>query len=1092
MLSGITLSAPTTGFAQSFVPGAANTAAAPRPSKSTITAVPSPTNQLEPIKLFDYRDPNSQELIRFSYQPSTRKQLAEVSPSKYRTQLQGFGPQRSLGASAKKLAVDFLPEYLAFTTAMGLNQGLHLENNPVFAKNFADQNVSFVGGVSFAGFLVGARSSHSFLQVLGLAHDPQRSPLNLSLRTPYYSGGPTLELAPDAKGRMWMNMPETVKPNYFETRSVLTPRGPTKVQRIFAPLVGPMGLAAGMTVSNIIHEIYADKDMHACVLATMRDVPLVKSEEARMLVQASIDEACDRAWEAWSRKAGDWTPDILSMGAASLIQGYLANPAIALLYGQAKKGATAVAAKGGVKLGADAATGAVRATAVQVGRERIVPYVLQGARFFRGLTGMHPVGRFVMTTGNIWLFMEIVHPLSYFTKPWEQSRQGRDITDRINSAFYELDRAEKNKWVWAPRPNSDFCTGFELDPMGAQTPNMACYEPEQHDPAHLLKKLADRQAKWREFVLQDAYIAHKDWQSYVANYATMYGNASAFYQQVVQLINYQRFHPRAKSRPAYLYVADPFYGLYSDPENKDEASAKQAIADARAWLETYNEGVRLKSRNSNFRSLWTERTVLPDILTGLRAMDESIPVEALGASESRAVDLKKLTPAQRVDFESRLRRRLLSTAIEKLRAVLKDDAVYNDRNIRLDSPEYKRRAETNPFMAIRLRLGDPEPMAEGLAFIRQSNDDATVIEQTSKKDHPGGIGRVRTDSMADFLLASMVCGPEADPKYSDSQKIAIFRKRKMGYAEALYHRLGIGRRSLSATDAAVMNAVQEQIEEDAKTKSNLLPNPKTGATSHEWLGFSAEFRPPRIVEGIPASICQGFADNSNRDLSTYDGNSAVWTINGEKYQGLLDIIRKKARPDLVGTVVAPEDDNFVSPFTKWWDVKVNAHTEIMVAKFRASYRELLEDKYLPALTGIYPKEGFWLSALSAIGLRDHGSVKYNGRDFKLGALDSLYDEADFYLKIVGRVSGIPLVKKDRKTLEDLSAGLLLEYKNMGSLVTDLELVIAKSEIAKAQFESKRKSLETKIDELKAFVDQAQAANKVGPDAVKVNEQAFKI
>ena len=33
--------------------------------------------------------------------------------------------------------------------------------------------------------------------------------------------------------------------------------------------------------------------------------------------------------------------------------------------------------------------------------------------------------------------------------------------------------------------------------------NMNCVEPEQFDPAFLLKKVAERQAKWREFVLQD-------------------------------------------------------------------------------------------------------------------------------------------------------------------------------------------------------------------------------------------------------------------------------------------------------------------------------------------------------------------------------------------------------------------------------------------------------------------------------------------------------------------------------------------------------------------------------------------------------------
>ncbi len=1074
LLSGATLIGPACVFAQSaFVPMTEKT--------NTIVS----GRDLAPVTLFDYRDPNSQELIRFQYQPSTPAELKKFSPKKARLEMQGMGPA-PLGfkGAAKKLVVDFPAEYLAFTLAMGISESLHLENNPVFLRDFVDNNASVVGGVSFAGFLVGARSSHAFLQMLGLAYDPRRTKLHLSLQPGYVTGATGEVTLVDNKGRLFnQTIQEPIRKDHFQTRPVLSPSPPNMVQRGFAPLVGPVGLAAGMMVSNIIHEILADPNLKACAKASIVGAPKHKDVETQKVMQAKIDEACEHAWEDWavSKKAADYTPDILSMASASLIQAYFANPLIRGTYKLAGKGAKAVSALNGIQLGNDAASGALRATAVRVGREKYVPVILKGARVMTGVTGAHPLGRFVMTVGNITLFMEILHYQNLwipFKEPFERSRQGRAITDRINSVFIELERAEKNKWVWEPRPASDFCTGYEMDPMGSvMMPNMNCVEPEQFDPAFLLKKVAERQAKWREFVLQDAYLAHKNWQSYVADYATMYGNAAAFYQQIVQLVNYQRYHPRAKLRPATLYVPEPFYGLYTDPENRDAESARAAIQQAREWLETYLEGMRLRDRTGKSINR-TEREVLPQILNGLRAIDKEVPITSLGAIELSFRSLSGMTEPQRQDLERRIRERLLSEAIAKLRKVLSEDVAYNDKFVPLDSPMYKRMAETNPFMALRLRLGNPEPMAAGLAFIRESNGDKTVIEQETKGNHPGAIGNVRTDTMADYLIASMVCGPEADPRYSDEEKVKIYKDRKMSFYERTLLQLGLGRRTISANDPAVLIAVQEHIDETTRTAKSMHPNPQSGATSHEWAGFSADFRPPRIVEGIPASLCDGkFAARSDlqKDRALFDGNAVKWTVNGVQYDSLLDIVRKKVRTDLVGTALPPDDKDWVHPFQTWWSSKVDKHTEAMIVKFRASFRSILKDKYIPALT----RTG------------SDATVKYNNRDFKLGALESLYDEVDLYLKVVAKISGISTSHPNHKLFNDLSAGVLLEFKNVGSLVTDLELVEAKGEVARAQFDIKRKALQLKLEDLKKLVDETQTAGKVAADGTKIKDQAFK-
>lgn len=1037
-----------------------------------------PPEAIKPIGIFDFRDPNTSELIRFQYQPSTKEELRKFAPSKVRTISLNPPKGKGFAGAAAQLALDFPAEYLAFTMAQALNISFHLENDPMFAQNFVSQNTSPEGVISFAGFVAASRASHAMLQAFGVAYNPAKAPLNYRLETPFTRGQAIVQSSISKTGEIsFQAIGQTPgRPDYLNTNYVGRPVGPTRFQRAFAPLLGPIGLAAGMTTSNIIHELMADKNLRIC-----SSTPKGKDEEALKLAEAAKIEACDKFWEDWAigKKAADWAPDILAMGSASLIQAYIVNKGI--IGGAkwtAKQGLVAGAAKAGVTVGANQMSGRLEIQAVKAGAEKVIPWVLRGVRVANVAVGAHPVGRFAMTVGNIWVFMEIVHPITpLLKKPFEQSRQGRDITARVNAVFEELGRAEKNQWVWAPRPESEFCTGFETDIMGMPTPNTNCLVPEQHDPAFLLKKMAERQAKWREFILQDAYLAHTNWQTYVGGFGVMYANATAFYEQMIAHLNYQKFSPAAKNRPSYLFQAEPFFGLYTDPTRRSRAEGREAVMATRAWLETYLEGARLKARTSRYRMHSTEAAVLPQILTGLRALDPEVSLASLNSAEASFRNLDKMTPEQRVEFETRARERLLENAIHQLRKVLSKDIVYKDTGLQLGTPLYKTMAETNPFMAIRMRLGDPEPLLAGVAFVRGSNDDQTIIEQESKANHPGAIGRVRTNTMADFLAVSMVCGPEADPKFSDSQKIEIYKKTKLSFFERTLQNLGLGSRTINANDEQVLIAVREFTEEKTKAQKNWYHIFSQNAVATEWAGFSADFRPPRIVDGVPDSLCQNFALNSNRDLSFYDPYEAQFKIGNETYEGILDIIRKRARPEIVGTSLPPSDQNvkYDDPFDKWWKAFVDKHVTGMIAKFRASYREVLKDKYIPALT----KNG------------TGGSAEYNGRSIKLGALAALYDEANLYLLILGKTSKVTKDAVAKKAYTDLSSAILLEFKNMGELTTDLEFVEQKGEIAKAAYELKRTALDSKLTELKKFADSREKADNATADIQKINEQVFK-
>lgn len=987
----------------------------------------------------------------------------------------------------KHLAMDFPAEYAAFTLAMAFSTQIHASNTPTYARDFIDQNASVAGVASFAGFIAASRASHAVLQSFGVAYDPRRAGLDYRVQTPFRPGQVVPVSVINADGsRGFRSFEIPGRDAWEDSRVIAQPKPPTRFQRNFAPLLGPIGLSAGMVVSSAMHELMADPNLRICAKGTY--FPDKTSEKEKAEAQAKVDAACDQFWEdfALSKKAADYTPDVLAMASASLIDAYVFKKGI--IGGTkwaTKKSFGKAIEKSGVVLGKSVVTGGLEARAIRAGSEKYIPWILRGLRTgaYIGSIGTGPVGKFAMTVGNIFVFMEIVHPITpLIKKPFERSRQGNDVTKRISEVLYEIDRAEKNKWSWMPRPDSDFCnlsTGYETDALGTPTPYSTCFVPEQPAPDFLLKKMAERQAKWREFVLQDAYLSHTSWQSYVARFATMYANATAFYQQVVSHINYERFDDRAKGDQSYLFAADPFNGLYTDPsQQRDVVESIKAVAQARAWLETYLEGQRLKARNSKFRVHSTERDSLPKILTGLQALDANVSLVSLGAPEARFRNLNGMNAAQKKEFETRVRERLLSEAIRELRRVLATDIVYTDSNIPFGSPMYLRMAETNPFMAVRMRLGDPRPLSLGRGFINAANDDESVIGQDFKTNHPSGIGRARANSMTEYLMLSMVCGPEADPRFSPGQKVQIYRERKLSMFERALEMFGLGGKPISADSGDVLIAVKSHISETTGTdRSGLIPKFKDNAIITEWAGYQAEFRPPRIVDGISPEICRSFAANSNQDKSMYDPFEAKWTIGGVTYNGIVDIVTKKVRAEIVGSALPPAtvDKNWKSPFDIWWTDKVDKHVIESVAKFRADYRKILKEKYIPALT--------------QTGV---DSVKvYNGRPFKLGAFEALYDEATLYMLILGKTSKVTEDAATRKSFDTLTTSVLLEFKNVAGIIADLEFVEQKGAIASAAYEMKRKELESRLGDLQAFVEKRQGSTKATPDVLKINQQAMK-
>lgn len=1054
--------APTLAAQQTNQPAPVSTA---HGAKLVPQTVPPTTQEVD---IFSFRDPKTDELIKVKYLPTSREQLRKYAPSKVRAMMAGFPPKPGIKGLAKDFVIDFPAEFIAFTGAMLLSSSLHTNNDPASMKHFIDQNILDPAAyASFAGFLVGSRASHAFFKATGHAYDPYRSDFhyttgvmaNTDIDDPKHPGRKLkIPTALNGANSVVVGDVET-RANIANVRSTAVPGPQTRKQRLFSPLMNPMGLAVGMGFSNVIHELLADQDIRACSKA--RSTPSIPT--------AAADEICDKAWENWalSKKAADYTPDMLALGTTAIIQTYAVNRFLPW---------------------------AVEAVAVRTGAERYIPFVFKGFRVARVFGVNHPVGRFAMSIGHIAIFMEIVHPLTpWFKKPFESVRQGAALAKQIRDIRAELGRAEKNAWVWEPvKYDQSYCMvddmGNSKDMSGSIMDfEMGCTLPEQPTPGHLLKKHAERQTKWREFLLQDGFAAHKNWQDYVSRFTTMYSNATNYYEQVIRHINFQRYDERAKSNPSVLFTEQPLYGISADGQDYSVASKRKAVAAAKDWLNEY-----LKAAEQSKRRLHsTERSNLPIIHAGLLAFDPQSDIKALAPLELGFRNLDGMKPEQRADLEDRVRERMLVKSLTILREVLAKDVVYSDRHVQFllgnqVSEYYKRLSENNPFMKIRVLLGNPEPMGPGLAFIRGANDDQTVIVQDTKSDHPDGISRASTNSMSEYMLASMVCGPELDPKISNSEKeifkiVTEYQKMKVSKFESTLKELELGGRPQDATDPGVLIAVQEHLDKITGKETRIVPRWSKNSSITDWSGFRMDFRPPKIVSGIPDDFCNTLPPNANRNKVMFNIHEAQWKIGSETFNGMVDIVRRKIRTEIVGTSAPPEDKNaaWEDSFNNWWTKKVDRHIEKAVEDLRIRYKNIVRETYLPALLG--KQEGWLASYLRGLNM----PLSFVGWGVKLGALESLNAELDFYLDVLRKTT------RNAPGFDAAATNLRTEIKNMGELVSDIDFVDRKGADAKAAVEARRVAVEIRFKELVTIVENLEKTAKPSTEIKEVQLQSIK-
>jgi hypothetical protein len=761
------------------------------------------------------------------------------------------------------------------------------------------------------------------------------------------------------------------------------------VQKYFRPLVGPLALAGGSLFFGLAHEFLTDQNVWTCASGFGKKL---SAHETKMR-----NEACETAYESWAvtHKINQYLPQIASMGLVSTIQAYGINKLLtaAGVGGRPAQLVTialrtiGIASYGGVFLGPH---GWVVREAVSIG------------------------GSFIF----LYLDQKVLHPI--VAPPLERRYNGNEISDRIKELKLNLDRAEKNRWAWTPlRPSyCDYKPTAEERVFGYEEP-WECIEPVA-SPGTLVRRLGVRQKGWRDYLLKEAYIAQQNWSEYLMNFSESYQASFQFYRSILAEIAFNRYHsstPQGYER-SVLYATAPANGLRlnfpSDTDNAGIRSAFQVTLQKALAIARYELGAR---ETGKIKALTGDIDALRKIVRGLEGADLS---EESPEAERTVNIMLRLAPAldkyDRDSLEWKARETNFNEAMLTL-----------SRMAQLRRPPLGIIRDPNePFAKIKAALGSPKPMAEGMEALAILEENPQVVPPAFRLFHPQRLGVADTPNAADYLLASMVCGPGPAPDRTKERT----EQMRTDFFKASYYIPGLfnmGPVKKEKEDQMVKEVAELYGYMTANDESPTYPRGpyRNGPAAEDlikktsWKYTQLTFQPPKIINDLGVSLCDQLPDSQKYkspafNLPAFNIHDNVWKINGVEYKGFLDIVKKNVRNDVFG----PDAKDFPT----WWAKHIDPHVLGVLTGLRGQYDRIVEEKFAPAMIK---------SGENAFG------------DFKLqsGVINSLMEDARYNVDLLERLlirSQVLPTNPDPKANPEFRAKkLLIEVMRRMRLATSL-------------------------------------------------------
>ncbi len=903
----------------------------------------------------EYRDEKTKQLYRFYVEDTPEEELRKYSPKKLKAMLpsicsKGIMMDSLTHLPGERLMMDTATGVAAWVEYKSMGKALDPEQIPHFFEHLATDPS---GWVSFMMFMVANRATSDIFQRMGLILDPCQRNL-----TGWQSKEELHFVKDKATARL---IPQKVQ--YLAAT-------PTKFQRLFKPFASGAALSVSILVSGVIHELMLDPNFRVCSRGLVVKLP-----------PGVRDDACEQFYEDWviTKKLNQYFPQIGSMLSTTFINGSIAS-------------------------GLTRGTPFV-ARAVKTGAERFVPVLWKGLKLGWNAAGFFNPGiSFSILSGpkvislmhNTAFMLTLGYADKLWQNPWTTWSHGDLILNGIKEIDADLERTKQNGWKWKPVVRTCYRDVIAPDPRlvmpGGSGFIKEAYDCPEEDVATRLKKYGENMTAWRQFLLQAPIASHSNWTDHVSKFQASYTETYSFYRWLVQQVVWQNQQKAQNTgKISDLFVSRPS-GIFLSVKDKDgnyhsagEDTAGSALDNAVKFLKELGHDKTKKFSPNDGRTLRL-------IYRGFALNNREIPLQSIDKTLDLSRELEGIPESEKESVIEQIRVRELQQALNFLNYTLERDIKWSHKKYTFPSPEYDEAAKTNPYMQLRLILGNPKPLAEGFAAVRKfAGPGNQSLTGEKEPPFPTVIGKnVRTRTMQDYLIASALCGPNAQPDPNKTVReyysSAWSLKNILGKILPLYR--PSAQQEADPSDVAAISRYSE----NAKAPGlGWLPIRNERLLIRQSKILGVDFFPPRLINDLGVDFCNttpstGVPHFGGPNRNLYEPYQGEWTINGKTYKNLLDVAKHNLRPEIIG------NDGMTDAFDAWWTNNVDPVVHRVVDTFDAEFKAILTDEFYPLMEGI--------DTARTINWGNHiNNGRYGGK-LAVGARPSILEESEFYLKLI--------------------------------------------------------------------------------------------
>lgn len=659
----------------------------------------------------------------------------------------------------------------------------------------------------------------------------------------------------------------------------------------------------------------------------------------------------------------------------------------------------------------------------------------------------HPVaGLFLMQIPNFFMFLWWMNRTRYYAAPFEVWKHSR----HIDSAQLELKQSIED------------LLGYNKPKQNRLNGHMP-YAPKS-DEAETAQDLKDQiyhfgrmHEDWRNYVLTDSNMAFSNWVTYVSKLQQKYDASTYIYGDLVKRLaeiksdkTWNELSQQTRSAlQTYQTEADEKLFYFSEVAPRGESKSNSEVSQFDLESRYPREDMAKLTRGEQaYKRVSLIKEEIYTFKQNLRAQEVTDPELSQDAEmiikafdrdiekikkDYKQVALKRLAQKGKISENSKAQAiesahkrayhdffKYLNNAIKDLNQLVNEKApdVLACMNNQQQASEF---SYCN-FTMLHFALGSPGHLGERyIKNLSRKISDPTGLVRANDDFREEEVGLIHTDSMAEYIIAQSVCGPDATSTHLpknfgwtlkhlyDLESFQVEKIEKC-YADKVYDRSGV----INKLWGLVTSAERKYNDDNADLYSCIrenAPELERNELMRNVRGVSLDFHPPRLVSKDMSQVClQLKKANQTKVSKKFNGedkkaNIYNWAFNytysgdGKVYQAssLMEVLKYNIDPNLIS--------GGRSYFDSWWAQNVTLIYKQRMAEAHVKYKALVHNVIKPALYGTKNSKELWdpssKNRWSASNINSRQEVSFTeddwNRNHNFGAYDSVVLELQFYL-----------------------------------------------------------------------------------------------